>query len=352
LGKIFIANKKVQSVFGYDPEKILNFEIEMLMPKIIARHHREYMTACIETGKLVIINKEREMFGISSQGHAFPIKLFITLDIGMHSGLNYFGCILPMLDHHDYILTDGLGIIDSASARISEICHIDPKLIRKLRLNIFSMCKTLRKIYAAFNRKLSSEVIKAQQKDNESENRHNLLSSIGTSLTQKLELGFYNENEEELEEIYQKFSTDGDFVRFDIPEDLVYYKEKIAKREQASKKGSRILDSQKGTMTDSEFNNVDGTALRFQKGRTSQTSVAATLKFTKNVSTSPKAANGTTTDSFFKLAGQARKDSGISSPERKGKRKKINYENIAFSIKYKLKINDELFRSKSIQNFP
>jgi PAS domain S-box len=86
LGKIFIANKRMQTVYGHDPEKMINLNVDMLMPKMVAKHHREYMTACVETGKLVAINKERELYGVNAKGYAFPMKLLITLDVSLHSG--------------------------------------------------------------------------------------------------------------------------------------------------------------------------------------------------------------------------------------------------------------------------
>jgi len=80
--------------------------IEMMMPKILAKNHKEYMVSCIETGKHVIINKPRDLFANDKEGYLIKMLLLVTLDINSHTGLNYFGAMLPKFNEGDVIVTD------------------------------------------------------------------------------------------------------------------------------------------------------------------------------------------------------------------------------------------------------
>ena len=236
-------------------------------------------------------------------------------------------------------MTDATGLIDSVTARFAEICHLNPKAIRKLHLNIFSLCRNLKKIYRAFNRKLPPEVYRESFQESEQTTTKHTIPTImfETMNTNKSDFSPHGESEEELEEIYQKFVGDGDYIKIDVPEDLIRYSSNIEKKEEEEEKKITHQDTQKDSLHASGTGDVGSYTSPFMK-------VALTKKSIVHSPKSPSVANTANEHPIHIKSYKHDISDPLQLSDRENRRKKINYDNIAFSIQYKLRIKDHIFR--------
>jgi hypothetical protein len=234
------------------------------------------------------------------------------------------------------VITDASGFIDSVTARFAEVCGINPKVIRKLHLNIFSLCRNLKKIYRAFNRKLSPEIYRESFRDSEPAATKNAISTV--MIDTRIDNSPLHETDEELEEIYQKYVGDGDYIKFDIPEDLLRYAAKVEKQEEESKQKISRLDTQKESLHTSMMNEKDMTGSPSPYMRQALTR--------KTVLHSPKTPGGgsvyTYEHNHYKSTIKLDHLDPLQLSDRK--RKKINYDNIAYSVQYRLRMIDHIFK--------
>ena len=77
-GMIQSVNPAVERVFGYAPAELLQKNIKILMPEVIAENHDGYLRRYRETGRRGIIGIGREVLGQRKNGTAFPLDLSVA----------------------------------------------------------------------------------------------------------------------------------------------------------------------------------------------------------------------------------------------------------------------------------
>lgn len=78
-GRIQSFNHAAETIFGYKREKVLQKNINILMPDPEKTHHQDYINQYLKTLKGGIINKGREVVGLRKNGETFPMELFISM---------------------------------------------------------------------------------------------------------------------------------------------------------------------------------------------------------------------------------------------------------------------------------
>ncbi len=76
-GVIRLANTAVTKMFGYSEHELVGQNISILMPDPIFRHHDQYITSYLHTGKRKIIGVGREVTGRRKDGTMFPLELSV-----------------------------------------------------------------------------------------------------------------------------------------------------------------------------------------------------------------------------------------------------------------------------------
>lgn len=74
-GVIQSANPAVKKVFGYEPSDVVGQNIEMLIPRAVARRHDEYRQEDLRTGPRGIANIARTAEGKRKDGTIFPLEM-------------------------------------------------------------------------------------------------------------------------------------------------------------------------------------------------------------------------------------------------------------------------------------
>ncbi|MDB5801238.1 MAG: hypothetical protein JWL63_2177 [Rhodocyclales bacterium] len=92
-GMIRSVNPAACKIFGYVPEEVLGFEVEMLMPPELRDRHRESMARYLQHGITRIVNQGTvELNGMHKDGSQFPIELSIT-HINDHDSALFVGIV-------------------------------------------------------------------------------------------------------------------------------------------------------------------------------------------------------------------------------------------------------------------
>lgn len=87
MGKIISVNLKAQMLLGYDSNQLINRNVRILTPNIIARVHDGIMRRYFKTGKAKFVNKERTVYPLRSSGYVTPcsalLRVMPTLEQGV-----------------------------------------------------------------------------------------------------------------------------------------------------------------------------------------------------------------------------------------------------------------------------
>ena len=91
-GVIVSANDAATWLFGYSLEELIGSRINMLMPSSEAEHHDQYLYNHVHTGKVRVVDSERQLIAKRKDGSEFPIDLALSsMDL---SGKRYFNALI------------------------------------------------------------------------------------------------------------------------------------------------------------------------------------------------------------------------------------------------------------------
>ncbi|MDP3354115.1 MAG: PAS domain-containing sensor histidine kinase [Flavobacteriaceae bacterium] len=87
-GKILLANSRVEKIFGYKPEELINESVSILLPKSIKQKHEQFLAGYYDKPFNRNDFDKRDLYGIHKNGQKVEVLI----------GLNYF-----QLDEKNYV---------------------------------------------------------------------------------------------------------------------------------------------------------------------------------------------------------------------------------------------------------
>ncbi len=77
-GKIVLANREIERLFGYRPEELIGQPVEQLVPERLRRHHREHRQGFMREGQARVMGAGRELFARRRDGSEFPVEIGLS----------------------------------------------------------------------------------------------------------------------------------------------------------------------------------------------------------------------------------------------------------------------------------
>ncbi|MDR3549596.1 MAG: hypothetical protein P4M11_15230 [Candidatus Pacebacteria bacterium] len=142
-GKITKTNTGITNLFKYNTLEVTGHDVNILMPQIIASKHQTFLERFFKTGKEKVINKESELFAMPRSGFVISISAIMKPVPSLKDDIQYISLIRERHKEYDYILTNDQGKIDSASAWISGLLHLQPNFLKENEVYIQLLCPEL-----------------------------------------------------------------------------------------------------------------------------------------------------------------------------------------------------------------
>lgn len=152
-GNILKANQGLLKVFGYSKSELVGHPVNVLMPKLFAVRHKEFLEKFFKTGHSIIFNKENVLYGLHKNGCCFCLKIVVKQLPTCEEGIEYVGMLRSCQDECDYILTDHRGVIDCCSSGILPLLSIPVSVFKESKINIQILAPELIKILNPLNNK-------------------------------------------------------------------------------------------------------------------------------------------------------------------------------------------------------
>jgi len=140
-GNVETMNPSAAVIFGYDPKKVIGNNIKMLMPEPYHSEHDGYLQRYQKTKKPHIIGIGREVYGQTSEGKVFPMRLAVS-EVVLNDRVIYTGII------HD---------LSDVKKAEKEIIALNKQLERKVEERTYELEKVVNKLLNT-NKELTSEV--------------------------------------------------------------------------------------------------------------------------------------------------------------------------------------------------
>jgi len=142
-GKITKTNTGITNLFKYNTLEVTGHDVNILMPQIIASKHQLFLEKFFKTGKEKVINKESELFAMPRSGFVIAISAIMKPVPSLKDDIQYISLIRERHREFDYIITNEQGRIDSASAWISGLLHLQPNFLKENEVYIQLLCPEL-----------------------------------------------------------------------------------------------------------------------------------------------------------------------------------------------------------------
>lgn len=91
LGFIEYVNEEVENLLGYSSRELIGKDINLIIPRTIAKVHTLLMTKFFEKAESSVLNKVRELFAKDKDGYLIPIYLFSKVLPNLSNGLKFIG---------------------------------------------------------------------------------------------------------------------------------------------------------------------------------------------------------------------------------------------------------------------
>ena len=73
-------------MFGHKQESLIGKELLIIMAPIYAKNHRSYISRLLETGKEIVLNECRSVFGFHMNEYIIPLILYAAASPNLHFG--------------------------------------------------------------------------------------------------------------------------------------------------------------------------------------------------------------------------------------------------------------------------
>ena len=151
-GRILKVNQGLFKVFGYTKTEVIGHSLNVIMPKVFAVRHNEFLEKYFETGYSMVLNKERIFYGMHKDGSCFCLKTVVKQLPSLNEEIQYVGMLKGEQTDCEYIITDTLGIIDSCSSGITRWFNTPNNIFKEGNINIHILIPELLKILDPANK--------------------------------------------------------------------------------------------------------------------------------------------------------------------------------------------------------
>jgi diguanylate cyclase (GGDEF)-like protein/PAS domain S-box-containing protein len=98
-GTIESFNRAASTLFGYAAQEAIGKNVSMLMPPVYHDQHNEHLQRYAQTGEPKDLSAPREVEGLDSEGHVFPMSLSVS-KLESKGKLTFIGMIRDTTQHH------------------------------------------------------------------------------------------------------------------------------------------------------------------------------------------------------------------------------------------------------------
>ena len=150
-GIIEKVNFEFEKIFKFPNDELIGQDISILMPKIFANQHKNFVQNYINIGEKIIIDtKEHHTFAKDKNNSIIFIKLYIKLFPVLNDSVYFIGMILPeKID--DLIFIDSNFIIQGMSKKIQDTLKLKNKLFFiENDVPFYMICKNFINFYKIF----------------------------------------------------------------------------------------------------------------------------------------------------------------------------------------------------------
>ncbi|KRW98766.1 PAS domain [Pseudocohnilembus persalinus] len=134
MNQIIWASKNSLNIFGVSEAQIIGTSINEWMPSCYSQVHDQILNNFFKTGREVKINNIMHTFALDNQSLCYSTNMMVKI---IPSIQNYeMMALFHKLNQDDYFITFNDGTISSVGKTFRKLIDIDPKFLRKNRLNI------------------------------------------------------------------------------------------------------------------------------------------------------------------------------------------------------------------------
>lgn len=110
-GQILKLNHGLENVFGYNKNEVIGHLVNILMPLIYAKKHKNFLESFFKIGHKAVFNSSKTLYAMHRNGFCFGIKLIVKQLPNFAEGIQYVGMIKKCNKDYDVILTDVYDIL-------------------------------------------------------------------------------------------------------------------------------------------------------------------------------------------------------------------------------------------------
>ena len=180
-GEILKINKKTSELFGYSQDELINKNINILMPKQIAKIHNNFITKFYNVGEKKILGKKNiKTFAVDKYFNTFMIKKFLNMFPILNDKVLFIAMIIKE-KNEDMILLDKNFIIQGMSNRLMYKLNVENKAAFSLfDIPFYAICAE----FVGFYKNMIKIKTKSKKKRNLTK-FNNIMVSTNTNVRKK-----------------------------------------------------------------------------------------------------------------------------------------------------------------------
>lgn len=150
-GIIEKTNNEIEPIFKYKPEELKGMNVTQLMPRLLAKDHRFFMSNYFEIGeKKVIDNKDIKSFGKDKENSLMLLKICVKLFPILNESV-YFVAMIIKENIDDIIFIDSSFNIQGMSSKLMNILQIENRMLfMENDIPFYLICKKFVNFYKIF----------------------------------------------------------------------------------------------------------------------------------------------------------------------------------------------------------
>ena len=91
MGEVIQVNQEITRILEYQKSDIVGQNINLIMPKVYAEKHNQFMATYFETSVSRVLNLQRSVYPINKQGYVVACQLYIKILPNLEKGIQIVG---------------------------------------------------------------------------------------------------------------------------------------------------------------------------------------------------------------------------------------------------------------------